>query len=125
MSLHWKSKSGISRTAQTEGEFLESVLPVKSFAHLTTLHRMSTDHLKSVFRLWIQGIQKHHSVTVGWVRSMESFPKLHIHVALIAAKLIDSEYAASLWEALASPGYPEAARVEPYLVGRCGLAVRG
>ncbi len=121
MSLHWNPKSRIPETAQAEGEFLESTLPVKSFVHLTTCHKISSEHLKSTFRSWILGIQKHHQMTVGWVRSIENFPKLHIHVALIAVHPIDSEYAASLWEKLASPGYTEAAKVEPYLVGRCGL----
>lgn len=115
------SKSRIPDSAKTECEFLESILPVKSFVHLTTRHRMSSDHLKSIFRLWIRGIQKHHRVTVGWVRSIEHFPKWHIHAALIAPVPIDCDYAAALWETLAAPGYSDAAKVKAYRMGRCGM----
>ena len=115
------SKSRIPDSAKTECEFLESIFSVKSFVHLTTRHRMTSDHLKSVFRLWIHGIQKHHRVTVGWVRSIEHFPKWHIHAALIAPVAIDCDYAAASWETLAAPGYSDAAIVEPYRKGRCGM----
>jgi hypothetical protein len=82
---------------------------------------MTSDHLKSVFRLWINGIQKHHGVTVGWVRSIEHFPKWHIHAALIAPISIDCNHAAALWETLAALGYSDAAIVKPYQRGLCGL----
>lgn len=121
MSFSGDDMARIPESAKTECEFLESILPVKSFAHLTTLHKISSDHLKSILRAWILGIQKHHGVTMGWVRSIESLPQKHIHAALIAPVPIDCDYAAALWQALASPGYSEAAKVEPYLVGRCGL----
>jgi hypothetical protein len=115
------SRSRIPESAKTECEFLESVLPVKSFVHLTTRHRMTSDHLKSIFRAWILEIQKHHRVTVEWVRSIEHFPKLHIHAALVAPVPIDCNYAAATWQSMAAPGYPDAAIVEPYRKGRCGM----
>lgn len=121
MSLGGDSKGRIPESAKTECEFLESILPVKSFVHLTTRHGMTSDHLKSVFRSWIQGIQKHHGVTIGWVRSIEHFPKLHIHAALIAPIPIDCNHAAALWQTLAAPGFSDAAIVEPYRKGQCGL----
>jgi len=122
MSFSGDGEGRIPESAQRECEFLESILPVKSFVHLTTRHGMTSDHLKSLFRAWIHGIQQHHRVTVGWVRSIEHFPKLHIHAALIAPIPIDCNYAAELWESLAAPAYSDAAIVEPYRKGRCGLA---
>ena len=121
MSFSGDGEGRIPESAQRECEFLESILPVKSFVHLTTRHRMTSDHLKSFFHAWIHGIQQHHRVTVGWVRSIEHFPKLHIHAALIAPIPIDCNYAAELWETLAAPAYSDAAIVEPYRKGQCGL----
>ena len=121
MSFNGKGKSRIPDVAEKECTYLESIFPLKNFAHLTTAQRVSLDHLRSLFLEWILGIQRHHEMTVGWVRSIEHFPKLHIHAALIAVRPIDCEYAAALWQAMASPRYSEAARVEPYLVGKCGL----
>lgn len=81
---------------------------------------MTSDHLNSIFRAWIVGIQKRHNVTVGWVRSIEHIPKLHIHAALVAPVPIDCDYAAALWQAMVAPGYSEAAQIKPYRQERCG-----
>ncbi len=121
MSFSRDGKARIPESAQTEGEFLESILPLQSFVHLTTRHSMSSDHLKSIFRAWILGIQKHHGVTVGWVRSIENFPMRHIHAALVATVPIDCNYAAAFWQTLAAPGYSDAAVVKPYRKGQCGM----
>jgi hypothetical protein len=107
--------------AKIEGNFLEFVLPVRSFAHLTTQHRISSGRLSGAFLTWIGRIQAHHKLTLGWVRSIEPFPKAHIHAALIAAAPLDCVFAALLWQEMVSPRYSEAAIVEPYRRGLCGL----
>lgn len=112
---------GILESATIEGEFLEAMLPVKAFATLTTRHQAAVGMLYHQFALWIRAIQKHHRVTVGWVLSIESFPKRHIHAALVASIPIECDHAAALWQGIAAAGYSEAAKVKPYRIGRCGL----
>jgi len=100
--------------AQRESKFLETVLPIRAIAHLTALQPMSRNGLDYWFKRWIAALQAHHLTTIGWVRSMEASPKLHVHTALVAANPLDCEYAARLWRAMVSPRYPDAAIVEPY-----------
>lgn len=121
MSLKGTEQRKIPSLAATENVFFESILPVKAFATLTTKHVMTRETLNEMYLLWLRGIQKYERSTLGWVRAMESVPKLHIHAALVAARPIDCARAAALWQAMTSPRYTEAARVEPYRCGSCGL----
>jgi hypothetical protein len=107
--------------AKVEGNFLESKLPARAFATLTTKSRMAQPQFDELFRVWIRGLQAHNRVTLGWVKSQESDPRRHIHVALVAAAPLDCGHAATLWQAMVAPRYSEAASVEPYTRGLCGL----
>jgi hypothetical protein len=100
--------------AKLESRFLESVLPVQAIAHLTTLRPMSRDRLDDAFSKWIQALQAHHRMTLGWAKSMEEAPQRHIHAALIAARPLDCAFAAIRWQAMVSPRYDDAAIVKPY-----------
>jgi hypothetical protein len=82
---------------------------------------MSSASLNEAFLAWIQSIQAHHKTTLGWVRSIECFPKPHIHAALIAALSLDCAFVATLWQEMVAPRYSEAAKVGPYRRGHCGL----
>ncbi len=107
--------------AESEGRFLELALLVRAFAHLTTPHRVSSVKLNQLFLAWIGRIQARHEMTLGWVRSIERSPKAHIHAAIFAAAPLDCDSAASLWQEMIAPRYSEAAIVEPYRRGLCGL----
>jgi hypothetical protein len=104
-----------------EGDFLEWTLPAKAFATLSTRCRVAPHRLDELFTAWIQGVQAHDRITLGWVRSIEIYPQAHVHAALIAAAPLDCTHAALLWRAMTAPRYSDAARVEPYLNGLCGL----
>lgn len=121
MPLSRREPRLIPPTARLEGIFLESVLPVRAFANLTVRQRMSSASLNDAFLAWTQSIQAYHKTTLGWVRSIESLPKRHIHAALIAAVSLDCDHAASLWQMMVAPRYSEAATVQPYRRGLCGL----
>jgi hypothetical protein len=105
-----------------ENDFLETVLPLRVFATLTTARRFSEERLRYAFDEWILEIQAHQRFTLGWVRSVEIQPKPHIHAALVAACALDSEYAATLWQRMVAPRYLEAAKIEPYRRNLCGLS---
>jgi hypothetical protein len=111
----------IPSLAKLESNFLESLLPFQAIAHLTTLRPMSRDRLNDAFSQWVQALQAHHRMTLGWVKSMEDAPQRHIHAALIATIPLDCTHAAALWQAMVAPRYTEAARVEPYRDGLCGI----
>jgi hypothetical protein len=127
--MHKERKTGLmpgtSRTipplAKLESRFLESILPVRAIATLTTLRPMSRNRLDDAFSQWIQALQSHHRMTLGWVKSMEVAPKRHIHSVLIAAEALDCAHAAALWRTMVAPGYSDAAAVEPYRCGLCGI----
>jgi hypothetical protein len=104
----------IPSLAKLESRFLESILPLQAIAHLTTLRPMNRDRLDSAFSRWIQALQAHHRMTLGWARSIEDAPQRHIHAALIAASPLDCAFAARRWRAMVSPRYADAAIVELY-----------
>jgi hypothetical protein len=122
-------KTGLmSRTSRTipplaklESRFLEAILPVRAIVTLTTLRPMSRDGLDDAFSQWIQALQRHHRITLGWVRAIEDSPQRHIHAVLIAAIPLDCAHAAVLWQAMVARAYAEAAIVEPYKNGLCGI----
>jgi hypothetical protein len=105
-----------------EGEFLESVLPVQAFAHLTTLHDVSQYALGFAFRRWIDMVQRHHRLTLGWIQTMELQPATHIHAAIVAAAPLDCDIAARMWREQVAPNYCDAAQVKSFERGLCGLA---
>jgi hypothetical protein len=107
--------------SRLEAAFLESVLPLRAFAHLTTLDPMTADALAESYRAWTGSFQAYHRFTLGWVRSIEFDPQPHIHAALVASRPLDCEYAARLWRQMIAPRYADAAKVEPYRRGLCGL----
>jgi hypothetical protein len=100
--------------AKLECRFLESILPVQAIATLTTLRPMSRERLDDAFSRWIQDLQAHHRMTLGWAKSIEDAPMRHIHAALIAATPLDCAFAAMRWQAMVAPRYADAARVAPY-----------
>lgn len=122
MTLLNKGKRKIPVATLTEGDFLESKLPVRAFATLTTPRRLSRDMLDGSFSAWVQGVQAHGGTTLGWIRSTENTPQMHIHAALIAAAPLDCLFAARLWRDMVAPRYSNAAKVELYRLGFCGLA---
>ena len=105
----------------TAGNFLESKLPARAFATLTTPRRIPFHKIDESFSAWIRGIQAHNRLTLGWVKSIENDPQRHIHAALIAVSPLDCTHAAALWRSMVAPRYSEAAKVEPYRRGLCGL----
>ena len=121
MSLHTTGPSRIPIIAQKECSFLESILPVQAFAHLTTVRRTGEDRLHAHFIEWTFRIQAHHRITLGWVRSIEAQPMPHVHTALVAAIPLDCECAAAFWQERIAPRFNDAARVEPYRLGLCGI----
>ncbi len=96
-------------------------LPVRAFAHLTTQRRMAQYRLEGSFSAWIQGVQAHNRVTLGWVKSIEILPQPHIHTALIAAVPLDCTHAATFWQAMVASRNSKVAEVEPYRRGFCGI----
>jgi len=121
MSWRATGQRRIPVTAKMEGNFLESKLPAKAFATLTTPRRVGQRRLAESFSAWIQGVQAHNRVTLGWIRSIEKDSQPHIHAALIAAVRLDCTHAVMLWRAMVAPRYSEAAIVKPYRRGLCGL----
>jgi hypothetical protein len=111
------AKKYISSIAKLEGRFLEEALPVRAFASLTTIMQFSEARFEDCFNRWVQGLQAHNRVTIGWIRALERTPQRHSHVALIAASSLDCRHAETLWQAIASPRYDKAAEVKPYVSG--------
>jgi hypothetical protein len=107
--------------AKIEGDFLESILPARAFATLTTPRRLAAYRLDDSYSAWVRGVQAHNRVTLGWVKTIEIGPKPHIHAALIAAAPLDCDHAAMLWQTMVASRHSEAAIVEPYMDGLCGL----
>jgi hypothetical protein len=116
-----RRNSRISQLALDEGEFLETVVPVRAFATLTTLRRCAQERLLDFFQRWVRALQRHQRLTLGWIRALESRPHRHIHVALVSSVPLDCAFAGLLWREIAAPRYANAAEVRPYLRGRCGL----
>jgi hypothetical protein len=111
----------IPHAALLEGNFLESKLPVRAFATLTTSRRLPQYRFDGLFSRWIQGVQAYNRLTVGWVKAEERAPQRHVHAALIAASPLDCDHAARLWKSIAAPRSPKAAEVKRYRKGVCGL----
>ncbi len=112
----------IPHVALLEGNFLESKLPVRAFATLTTARRLPQYKLDGLFSRWIQGVQARNRLTIGWIKAEECFPlQRHVHAALIAASPLDCDHAARLWRSIAAPRSPKAAEVKRYRKGICGL----
>lgn len=107
--------------AKMEGNFLEWNLPARAFATLTTRNRVAQYRLNEFFAAWIRAVQAQHRMTLGWVKTIEIAPQPHIHAALIAAAPLDCTLAALLWQGMVAPRYSDAAIVEPYRDGLCGL----
>lgn len=114
-------KRRIPPAAKIEGNFLEWKLPARAFATLTTRGRVAPQRLDELFTAWTQGVQAHDRLTLGWVRSIETYPQPHIHAALIAAAPLDCAYAEMLWQAMVAPRYSAAGIVEPFNDGLCGF----
>ena len=121
MSLDTGTRRFIPLLARREGYFLESILPVRALATLTAPRQVARQRLDESFSEWIQRLQAHNRATLGWIKSSENTPQRHIHAALIAGLPLDCAHAASLWQAMVAPRYSEAAIVEPYQNGLCGL----
>jgi hypothetical protein len=111
----------ISQLSLCEGKFLEAVLPVQAFATLTPPRQFAREHLLDSYRAWVQGLQRHHRLTLGWIRALETRPQRHIHAALIAAGPLDCSFAELLWRSIVAPRYSKAAKVAQYQRGCCGL----
>ena len=73
-------KRSIPIVARIEGDFLESRLPVRAFATLTTVMQASKGKFDDSFCRWVKGVQAHNRVTVGWIRAQECDPQRHAHV---------------------------------------------
>jgi hypothetical protein len=114
-------KRTISAAARIEGDFLESRLPVRAFATLTTVMQASQGKLDDSFRRWVLGLQAHNRLTIGWIKTQEHDPQRHAHVALVAGAPLDCFHAESLWRTIAAPHYRQAGEVKPYRSGLCGL----
>jgi hypothetical protein len=114
-------KRKIPTMARIEGDFLESRLPVRAFATLTTVMQASQGRFDDLFRRWVQGVQEHNRLTVGWIKAHEHDSQRHAHVALVAGAPLDCSHAESLWQAIAAPRYRQAGEVQPYRSGICGL----
>jgi hypothetical protein len=114
-------KRKIPTMARIEGDFLESRLPVRAFATLTTVMQASQGKFDDSFRRWVQGVQAHNRLTVGWIKAQENDPQRHAHVAFIVGRPLDCTHAESLWQAIAAPRYKQAGQVKPYRLGVCGL----
>ena len=121
MPANQEPMQSLSALDRLEGIFLESVLPVRAFATLTTAHLHSEWRICSAYSGWIRGVQSFEHLTLGWIRGIELHPQRHIHAALVAARELDCEYAERLWQRMVAPRYDGAALVEPYRRGLCGL----
>lgn len=121
MSLSTIRHRKIPALARLHGNFIEFALPVQVFAHLTAPWRISGMRMLDLFRVWVRSLQAYHGVTLGWVCSMERQPSPHIHAAILAATPLDCAHAATLWRGMVAPRYSEAAIVEPFRRGICGM----
>ncbi len=119
--MSFTTRQRIPKLATLEGNFLEATLPVRAFATLTTPRLRSLQYWDDRFSRYIQALQRQHRTTLGWVRSVEYRPQLHIHAALVAHSQLDCAYAATLWQEIVAPRWAEAAKVEPYQGDICGL----
>lgn len=106
---------------KAEGDFLESKLPIKAIATLTVPGCPSRFRLDSSFSEWIRALQAHNRETLGWIKSIESDPRRHMHAALIAASPLDCVHAAELWQTMIAPRYSEAAIVKLHRDGLYGI----
>lgn len=70
---------------------------------------------------WMELVQEHNAVTLGWIRALEPSPQLHAHVAILAARSIDNRHASLQWMQVTGARSKTAAVVEPYRFGICGL----
>lgn len=114
------TRSGITvKDAVLDGCLLETKLPVKAFATLTT-HASQVEFNDSFYQ-WVRGVQPQNRSTLAWIKTYESVPQRHAHVALIASAPLNCSRAESLWRAIAAPGYPESALVKPSGVEACRL----
>ena len=121
MPLSVIGRKYIAAEAKLEGNFLESKLPLRAFATLTLPHNASIMKLDATFSRWIEHVQAHNRLTVGWIKAYEHRPKRHIHAALVAGAPLDCPHAASIWADLIAPNFKMAAEVEPYRRGILGL----
>jgi hypothetical protein len=120
-SLRATAPTRIPVTARVQGRFLESRLPIRAIATLTTQMRASQIEFDDSFHQWMRGVQAHNRMTVGWIRTYEDKPQRHVHVVLVAAAPLDFSHAASLWRTIAAPQYKQAAVVKPYVGDVCGV----
>ena len=122
LNMRGGAKKYISSIAKLEGGFLEAVLPVRTFATLTTIMQFSEARFEDCFTRWVQGLQAHNRVTIGWIRALECVPQRHSHVGLIAASPLDCRHAETLWQVIVSPRNDKAAEVKPYVCGIGGMS---
>jgi hypothetical protein len=111
----------IPRAALIEGQHLEGKLPIKAFITLESLWPKSRNWFDGAFHDWLQAVKSHNRLTVGWIKSLEAYPQLHLHGALVAASPLDCLHAEQSWRNIVYPRYKHAAKVEPYAGDKCGL----
>ena len=94
MSLNRSGRNKIAEVARLEGSFLEDRLPIRAFVTLTFTRQPSHLKIQDFFHRWIQGVQKHNRLTLGWIMAVEPSPFRHLHIFLVAARALDCLQAA-------------------------------
>ena len=122
MSSKQTRRSHISAEAVAFGDALEAILPFRAIATLTLPHSASIPALDGMFTRWLDGVQAHNHLTLGFIRAYEIHPRRHIHAALVAAGALDCLHAVLLWQSVIGRKSSTLARVETFKYGIGGLA---
>ena len=122
MSSPQARRSYIPTEAIAFGQSLEEILPFRAVATLTFPRNASILTLDGTFARWIDGVQAHNKLTLGFIRAYEIRPRRHIHAALVAAGALDCLHAALLWQSVIGRKSSTLARVETFKYGIGGLA---
>ena len=121
MSSPQARRSYIPTEAIAFGQSLEEILPFRAVATLTFPRNASILTLDGTFARWIDGVQAHNKLTLGFIRAYEIRPRRHIHAALVAAGALDCLHAALLWQSVIGRASSTLAQVKPYQAGLGGL----
>lgn len=122
MSSKQTRRSHISAEALAFGNALEAILPFRAVATLTLPHSASIPALDGMFTRWLDGVQAHNHLTLGFIKAYEMYPRRHIHAALVAAGPLDCVHAVLLWQGVIGRKSSTLAQVEPFKYGIGGLA---
>jgi hypothetical protein len=119
-----ESLASLSSHPLLVARFLEANIGtnIRVIAHLRGTRQLSDRERDGLFTDWIQRVQAHSHLTLGWIRADEDWPLRHLHSLLLAAQPLDPVIVADCWRRLVAPRSRKCARVDRYELGAGGLA---